>query len=549
MKISFCTVCKGRLHHLRETLPRNIAMAEGFDDVEFLILDYNSQDGMEEWARRELAPHVASGRLTYYHEKTALYHSSGHSKNVLFNFAANGIVVNVDADNFFAAGYIQSVIDAHKANPMIFMTGPQVIVKGAPKDGTYGRISIPIGLFHELRGYDEEFYGWGAEEWDLMNRARATGYSQVKIPMASIGTALDNTDEERYLKNYDPSRERLLSNQANIRIAKERPPGAVINPRGYGKATVYRNFSQDAIAAGAEAYRGKPVMSVLKSRAWGRSGAKPPMILATILDYTERPGILMSKAWIVRAKRFCPDWDIVVLHARDIPEIMEFAGRFDRISFERMDLASNEIRKELCGRFGTISQNYKIPFLRHVHDAKWPPFVFVDADAMILGDISSLGAAVNDKPFVATTECWLPWSPGHRVVNTGVFAYRPESGLLSYERLHSEWIRCGKILKFPTGEQGLIIPMLHREKYEWEHPAIGPEYNVMAHASVLDGNVVRIAKEPPPGTPDWITWWVGWGCEKEAKIVHAISKWKWWNFAHLNELWSVLVQEVYDAEK
>ncbi|KKL80749.1 hypothetical protein LCGC14_2001600, partial [marine sediment metagenome] len=48
-KISFCTTCMGRLYNLKETLPKNIEANGEYPNVEFVILDYNSSDGLGDW--------------------------------------------------------------------------------------------------------------------------------------------------------------------------------------------------------------------------------------------------------------------------------------------------------------------------------------------------------------------------------------------------------------------------------------------------------------------------------------------------------------------
>ena len=52
MKISFCITCMNRLEYLRKTLERNILdnLLEG--QVEFVLLDYHSTDGLPEWVRQ-----------------------------------------------------------------------------------------------------------------------------------------------------------------------------------------------------------------------------------------------------------------------------------------------------------------------------------------------------------------------------------------------------------------------------------------------------------------------------------------------------------------
>ena len=44
-QISFCITCMNRLKHLQETLEKNILDNFLVDEVEFVVLDYNSQDG------------------------------------------------------------------------------------------------------------------------------------------------------------------------------------------------------------------------------------------------------------------------------------------------------------------------------------------------------------------------------------------------------------------------------------------------------------------------------------------------------------------------
>lgn len=553
MKLSLFTTCKGRLHHLRETLPANLKTAEKHANVEFVVMDYNSLDGMRAWAEQELAPHIESGRLIYVHEKTVPYHSMSHSKNTVLQLVAGEIAVNVDADNLISPIFIQAVFDSFaKHGSRIYVTGPQIVSATGPKDGTYGRIAFPMEMFHRVRGYDEEFHGWGAEEWDFVRRANSVGYSQVKLPYEVVGSAIDHSDEDRYIKNFDPSTDRIMSHSRNRRVITERPQGATINPCGYGAAKVFVNFSSEPRRVGSGPVvqpKSDPVPIV--TQGWGK-GRPERRTLTTIMDYQDRPNVLMCKAWIVRAKKHCPDWDIVIVHSGDIPEIMGFASALGGIRFEKYDVTRNEIRRELCGKFGSNAQNYKIPFIRHVHDAEWPPFVFLDADAMLCGGIEDLFDAVKDKPFVATTEHAPEWMKGLKVVNTGVFAYRPESRLISYERLLAEWNSFGRILKYPTGEQGIIIPLFAKEGYSWEHPKVGPEFNVIGNAadfSMVGGEpVVKILKSPPPDTIDWIGLWTGWGSTKEAKVVHAISQFKWWSFQHLDSMWQRLVSEVYAVE-
>jgi len=50
-----------RLYHLQETLPKNIKDNYLPDDVEFVLLDYHSSDGLEEWVRSEMQTYIDNG--------------------------------------------------------------------------------------------------------------------------------------------------------------------------------------------------------------------------------------------------------------------------------------------------------------------------------------------------------------------------------------------------------------------------------------------------------------------------------------------------------
>jgi len=47
MRVSFYTMCMGRLQHLRETLPRNLADSP---NAEFVVFDYNLPDELAKWS-------------------------------------------------------------------------------------------------------------------------------------------------------------------------------------------------------------------------------------------------------------------------------------------------------------------------------------------------------------------------------------------------------------------------------------------------------------------------------------------------------------------
>ena len=68
-KISFCTSCTKRLHHIKETFISNLENNIDYGDIEFVLLNWNSQDGMNEWVQQNLKGYIDDGVVKYLHTK------------------------------------------------------------------------------------------------------------------------------------------------------------------------------------------------------------------------------------------------------------------------------------------------------------------------------------------------------------------------------------------------------------------------------------------------------------------------------------------------
>ena len=198
MKISFCITCMGRLHHLRQTLPRNLEENAASPDVEFVVVDYNSKDGLEDWARGALGPAIASGRVVYYKEKTRDRFDIAHAKNLAHGLATGDILCNLDADGFTGRGFAALLAEKFREK------GPDLFSLSG--DGSLsGRIAMTAPRFRSLRGYDEDFvYGWGYEDDDLVERALRSGLRPVEV-VAPGQSALEHSDAERLANTWERS--------------------------------------------------------------------------------------------------------------------------------------------------------------------------------------------------------------------------------------------------------------------------------------------------------------------------------------------------------
>ena len=194
-KISFCTVCMNRLHHLRQTLPENIKDNLDYGQLEFVLLDYNSQDGLEQWINSEFTDALASGRLKYFKTREPGSFNMAHSRNMVTHVATGDIVCLIDADNYTGPGFATFVNDAFSRNRQIFLTAISRTVVKNPSD-VLGRICVMKTDFAKVTGFDEFMTSYGFEDYDLVNRLQLSGLRR-KIIEQNYLRAISHPREER----------------------------------------------------------------------------------------------------------------------------------------------------------------------------------------------------------------------------------------------------------------------------------------------------------------------------------------------------------------
>jgi hypothetical protein len=194
-RISFCTSIKNRLHHLKLTLPQNIADNADYPDLQFIILDYNSDDGLEKWIEADLIPFIENAKVVYYRTNTAQYFDRSHSRNMAFKVAGGDIVCNIDADNYTGKGFATYINEVFEKDEKVFLTSGK-LGKGVKPD-FLGRVCMKKTDFLLTGGFDEKMDGYGFEDYDLINKLKAIGLKQIKLNIKMFFSAIHHTDRER----------------------------------------------------------------------------------------------------------------------------------------------------------------------------------------------------------------------------------------------------------------------------------------------------------------------------------------------------------------
>ena len=251
-KICICTNVKDRTRDISITLPKNIKALSKYPNVEFNLLNYDDNSGLDDWIKKNMMEHIESGLLKYYKVLDKIpFYSMSHSRNVCIRLAggldnaSHDVIINqVDADNDLTppkpidddfATYVNKL--AHEL--------PEKAIFGKGKRLMHGRIGFYKDEFLMLGGYDEGLSGYGHDDRDLYNRAMLLGYKLAwyggtysKRMNTPIKHKVENMEHKDY--RYTEDMNKLIS-MDNLEDGKY-----ITNiGRHWGKANILKNFTEE----------------------------------------------------------------------------------------------------------------------------------------------------------------------------------------------------------------------------------------------------------------------------------------------------------------
>ena len=237
--IVFCTTCKNRYQHLKETLPKNLA-DNNLPTTKFVVLDYNSADDMAVRIEQDFAKEIASGRLIYYKYHENYKFKMAHAKNLAHRLGLKegaDILVNLDADNFTGPNFDQYILNQLDSEPNSFLWAN--MVKGVMPKGISGRIVCTKHQFLIGGGYDEKYENYSPDDKDYKARLVRLEFKPLEIDAIYLN-AIRHNDKMRfkeYPESKNPTSEDFQIDQKNT----------VVNYGKVGCGMVTRNFDYTAI--------------------------------------------------------------------------------------------------------------------------------------------------------------------------------------------------------------------------------------------------------------------------------------------------------------
>ncbi|MCE5179780.1 MAG: glycosyltransferase [Porphyromonadaceae bacterium] len=231
--LSFCITCKNRFKQIKKTLPHNLQDNRDHKHlIEFVLVDFGSTDGLQEWIYDNFREEMRCGYLKYYYtEEMKNWHSS-IAKNTAHLLALNEIVTNLDCDNYTGLNGGKFVIDKmveYGVRSTIFHQ-----FSNNRGDGSYGRITLSKRNFICIGGYDESLEPMGYQDVDLIIRSMIAGFSYRHTDDTRFNRAIPNSKEEGLwnvetksnweqmnFRNYKRSRNNILSGNLIANQSKE----------------------------------------------------------------------------------------------------------------------------------------------------------------------------------------------------------------------------------------------------------------------------------------------------------------------------------------
>ncbi len=182
---------------MRETLPLNIVNNEHLESLQFVILNYNSSDGLGEWMKQKMLPQINTGKIVYFETFQPEYFHRSLARNLAFSLADGEILCNIDADNYTGEGFADFVYNTFQFNENIFLSTIDTTNKA--NSDVYGRICCTKTDFQKVGGYDERIEEYGFEDYDLVNRLELSGARKMIISNPIFLKAIQHGDTERLI--------------------------------------------------------------------------------------------------------------------------------------------------------------------------------------------------------------------------------------------------------------------------------------------------------------------------------------------------------------
>jgi hypothetical protein len=198
LKISFCTSIMNRYWQIKDTLAQNLKNNWiNRNRVEFILVDFNSTDGLFEYIIQNFRKELKCGFLKYYICFTEKYWHAPKCKNTSHCLGNYDILVNLDCDNYTGPNGGMFIINKFEALPR-----NSIIHQGEKcyKKGNTGRICYYKEDFLNIGGYNQKMLAMSVQDTDIIKRLEMNGSTKIHINDKKYNNTIPN-DKNESIKN------------------------------------------------------------------------------------------------------------------------------------------------------------------------------------------------------------------------------------------------------------------------------------------------------------------------------------------------------------
>ena len=190
--ITYVTTCKGRLHHLKKSLPKIVDQGLGG----IIVVDFDCPDKSGQW----VSEHFPFVQVVKVNEQLAFDYS--RSRNIGGQEVITKWIAFFDADVLVSANFFRDIAKNLKEGSYYLPNN---------EDGnTWGSFLVEKKLFDKVGGYDEAIKHWGGVDTALYNVLSFIGARQETYD-GRLVEAIQHADSART----------AFTNQKDIKFAKQ----------------------------------------------------------------------------------------------------------------------------------------------------------------------------------------------------------------------------------------------------------------------------------------------------------------------------------------
>lgn len=213
------------------------------------------------------------------------------------------------------------------------------------------------------------------------------------------------------------------------------------------------------------------------------------MDIVTVFNYPNKIEYnVMCCAWIMQIRKYTQNRIIILSKNNPHKIILEFTKimNYKNIIFSKKN-QTNEI--DFSNHPDNIKATHNINFKMFNLCSLKEPFIFIDADAFLINEISTLEKEFTSKPMIAINHQKIPGQTDHlkeKVLNSGVMLVS-DPNFLSWKELIKIFKRDRRFI-WPGTDQSLINSFCKENNYDYTHPNVGFEWNSWAKYTVWEGS-------------------------------------------------------------